>query len=307
MPYVRSELSAAERSDLAADRPLLASGSALGGALRMSWRTSGTLSSGSDLTARGAPVGCAGDGMHHALTRPRANGAGLVHYFVAELDDATFDVGGVLAHNAARLGGVVGWRLDVADDAAFTAPETIALWAAQLDRRLWSVTLGAGNPGVLVGARYTGVRFVRLRVAYDGASPHPEFGELVLAQRLQLPRRPDVPHVEQLLQSRVDVWAGYSGASHAVTRYRGRAVLDAAWPVPDDALRDSWRAWHRRARHGGDRFVYFPRPSSDVRRGYVMRLSNPRMLASIDDDPEFGEVRIAALEQAPFYASEVGA
>ena len=306
MVFARAELTAAERADLAADRPLLASGPGLEDAIRLSWRTSGSLSSGGDVTARGAPAAAGGDWMHHCCTRPRSNGVGLVHYFVAELAGATIDAAAVLTHNGAQLGGVVGWRIDFGDDAAFASSETVALWTSQLDRRLVSVTLGAGNPGVLVGARYSNVQHVRLRIAYNGSAPHPEFGELLLLQRWQMARRPDVPHVERLVQSRAESFTSYAGAEHAVTHYRGRAALEAVWPVVDEPSRAGWRAWHARMRHGADPFLYIPRPSSDVRRAYVMRLESPQLLASIDEDPELGEVRIAALEQAPFYAGEVG-
>lgn len=309
MPYSRAELSAEVRARLAADLPIVAARNAATLARRVEWRVGGSWGAGVDLSARGAPARCACDDAHHAPTRPSTNGLGLTHYLLFDLPDVDFDTALVLGHNGSALSGVTSLRLEVADDQTYTTNlETVVQWSSQLDRRLVSVTLGAGLPGVLVGCTYSGVRYLRLRVAYSGTAPHPEVAEVMLLRRQALPYRPNTPHDEEALETLTHTLETESGDEHTVTRYRGRHVLSASFEIDTDDEIAAWRAWHRDAGFGTRPWVWMPRPSSDPRRAYVMRPGGSLGLAlPVREGVARGTMSLAGVEQGPFYAREIAA
>lgn len=307
MPYSRAELSATERARYALDLPIVASGHVLTAAARVAWRPGGSWASGADVSERTAPARCAIDGDAHVPTRAASNGIGTAMYLLIDAGTGiAFDAAVVRGHNGADLGGSVSFQLQIADDEAYTSNlETLATWTSTLTRRLVSVTLGAGNVGVLVGARYSNVRYVRLRVAYDGAAPHPELTELYLLSRYALPRRPDTPHDDGAVESLTHALAVESGDEYAVSRYRDRHVLDATWEIDSTADLAAWRAWHVAADYGAEPIVYLPRPLTDVRRAYVMRQRDPALSIPVRAGVSNAIVRLAAIEQAPFVGAEV--
>lgn len=299
-----------ETARLALDRPLfVSSNQASSYNTAAQWRTSGSWASGSSATYSDGVLSHvtsrAWDGRAEPFTRASAV-SGSLTYLLFDLANVTFDAIAIIGHDFA-IHGTTGVAVQIADDNAFTTNlQTIAQWSSSpwlgtATRRLVDVTLGGGglHSGVVVGARYTSVRWLRIQVTTTTA---PGIGEVFIGQRQQLPHRPNGPQDETVLDGVDDTAETEAGVIQGVRRLGGRFNTELAWSPDSQAYEDLFRDAWAGAAYGTKPLLYLPNPSTSLRTAYLCRPD--RAMAVTPIGPYEREVRLSLLEQSPFVAGE---
>lgn len=310
MPWARTEITATQSTRYLAGLPILASGNVTRLAQSAQWRESNVWSSGQDDTDPDNPVRWVYDGHHHLWTRPRrALAADRSLLFDFGASGVAFDVLAIVGHNANDIPGAGdAVAIEIADDTAFsTRLQQIAVFGPFSDaRRLVSVTLGSGlDIGIVVGARYTAVRYLRVRfTSSSGTAWLPEMGELMLLTREALSHRQDVGYDEQLVRGDADRWVSETGRIVQVRRYHGQRIVRGSWTglasEPADRIRSAWTS----ARGGKERLLWIENALTDVQGAAVVQPAAPSLVLN-ETDGSNRDTEIEMEEIPPFALREV--
>ena len=267
------------------------------------WRTSGSWTTGSDVTQAHYRTHRAYDGWHHAPTRPSSGAAH--HYLILDFgSEIAFDLFGIFGHNFHLLGGVVTVSLQVADNSAYTTNlQTLQAWSPSAIDRIFTCAIGAGViPGINNAGLVTGVRYARIKIDYDGGAPHPEISEVYFGSRFALPRLADLPEAHEDLETLVDTFEGGTGHRQNVSRYHGRKRVVREWGGLSSAEADVFTDWYLDTHEGGMPGIWVEHPYTDGDQAHVVEPG-----ASIDvREADAGDIRVGlvALERAPLLSME---
>lgn len=308
MAWAHAELTVTETTRLAADLPMIAvNNQAASYNTPAVWRTSGSWASGSSATYTNV-ISYATSRLWDGLADPRSRGNGIgggtLTYLLLDLANVTFDTIALISHDF-DAAGTTAVAVQIADDNAFTSNlQTIAQWSSAPwlggnTRRLVDVTLGGGlHVGVVVGARYSNVRWMRIQFT---TTSEPSIGELFLGQRFTLPHRPEFSD-EIVLDGETDTAESEAGLIQGVERWAGRLNVAPNFVPDSQTYEDIFRDAFEGMNYGTAPFLYLPNPSSNVRAAYLCR-TEPAM-GVIPTGPYARSVKLPLVEQAPFVARE---
>ena len=293
-------LSTATIARRAADLPHLGGRNLLETATTIAWRSTGSLSSGADITEAGYPGARAGDGRAAEHTRPSTTAA--THYLCIDLGAVrTYDMVGVFG--LALVSGVLGTvSLEAADNAAYTSGLTTLASTTGPFYVGTSTAVTRIVEWVLDGsAQSVAARYLRLRIDYVSAG-RAVVGEVYAGSRLALPYRATSPvdPTERPELAEGDNWESDTGRLARVAAPRGRLGGTIGWSLDlgDEAAALTWArdvAW---GRYAG---IYAPRPLSEPSTVALVRFDalslTERVYGARDLDVEM-------TEQAPTLARE---
>lgn len=326
MAWASTTIAAGELAALAADRMILVGNNVLESYNALpEWRTSGVLSSGTDITASVYPTSFGFDRGASVRTKPTYSAGWTEVSYVCNLSGGSTDVlsadtAVVWGHNFSELGGNLAITLDIANASDFGASQgtatdapasfrTLAQWNnPTTSARLYSLSLN--GLGLLSDQRYTSIQYLRLRIRKTSGtfSTAPEFGELWLGRRRQLPYFPDVPWSEETYMSDVADHRSISGVITRYVRNRGGRLFDLALtmagadPTYSIDPYTQLKSWWSECGYGSKASLLFLRPYSTTEVHVVYpeaKLEIPRQ------GPYERTTTLALSETAPFMSSEV--
>lgn len=263
------------------------------------WSTTGSWTSGADLTASDSPGYNAYDFQFNRFTAPSS--AQSTWYFLMNFGGtpATIDAAVILGHNFGAIGGLT-VTLEVADDAAFTTNlRTLATWTPGTStKRLVNVTLGGSNNS------YSGVVYARVKITGSSAFI-PQIGEIFLGARRQLNSAGLLPYDPDMESARTVDFDGRSGVRTRYVFNDGQQTLKFDLSIADassDAVVSSW--WSDCA-HGTRPFVYIERPNTAPGAAFLMWFPQGYKLQRPYLSDVVRRLSVELEEQgAPFYANE---
>lgn len=310
MAWSHAELTGTETTRLAADLPMLLVNNQMASYNTAAvWRTSGSWASGSSATYTNViPMATSRlwDGLGDPRSRGNGIGGGTTTYLLCDLANVTFDSVVILGHDFSAAAATTAVAVQIADDNAFTTNlQTIAQWSSSpwlggATRRLVDVTLGGGlHVGVVVGARYSNVRWLRVQFT---TTSEPSIGEIFLGQRYCLPHRPNSPLDELALDAEYDTAESEAGVASTVKRFGGRLNITPTFQPDSQTYEDIFRDAFADMTYGTESFVYIPNPSTNVRAAHLCRIE-PK-LGVVPVGPYERNVKIQIIEQAPFVSRE---
>lgn len=314
-------VTAGELAALAADRMLLIGNNILDSYNALpQWRVSGVLSSGSDITSTVNPTSWAFDRGASIRTKPTFSAGWTEVSFLCDLAGGqTADAALVWGHNFHELGGNIAITLDISNASDFGASQvtatdapasfrTLAQWNnPSTGSRLFSLSLN--GLGLLSDQRYTDVQYLRLRIRKTSGTfaTAPEFGELWLGRRWQMPYMPEIPWAEEAYESDVVDHHARSGVVTRYVRNRGRRTFDINFRAAGAdntyglTTETQLRSWWSDCEQGSKPSILVVTPTSD-RAAHVVypapRLELPRV------GPTERTASIPCVETAPYVALE---
>lgn len=236
----------------------------------MKWCNDATpTTSSTDRSATDGPATLLGDDgtTHQSYTNTTSTTWWVVLDF-----GATYDVDFIAFINY-NLGGYA-LRLDLDDSATFaTAVTAIAAdtVSASPANRHSLLSLGAGN------ARYTGVRYARVRFQTGGAAFTARLGELWIGKRVQLYHNPEEPWLARAQRGLVDPFESKSGARTLYQRWAGRRVFAPEFIEHDATAIANVQTFHDDANNGCQPFLWIDKPTTYPKRFVMMHIPNPSM------------------------------
>lgn len=297
MAYSAADVAVADRTLAAADKPMLGA-LAVYSTTAAEWRTGGSFAAGADATASGYPARRAYDGLSSVETKPNAAGVTWYYMLNTSVTTATFDGAMILGHNFGTIGGLT-ITLQIADNNAFsTNLISIATWTpGASNARLVDLVLESGGG---TAQRYSTVPFIRLKI--DGTSGTPQFTELVLFKRTQLPYRPNRPYDDTLTAQRSSQSRTDAGETTAFVSSRGARHVSAECVIDTAAKITEVKTWWTDTRHGTRSFVWVEYPNSAPNTTtylVAMDSDNPSLEFEETGTANYRELQIDAIEQAP--------
>lgn len=267
-------VSAAELANMAADKPLVCGKNlvrlARVAGTTMKWCNDATpTTSSTDRSATDGPASMLGDDS--STWQSYTNTTSTTWWAVIDFG-ATYDVDFIAILNYNFPG--VALRLDLDDASTFaTAVTAVAAGtvSASPSLRYSILSLGAGN------ARYTGVRYARVRFQTGGAAFTAKLGEIWLGKRIQLAHQPNEPWSAAAESGLVDMFESKSGARTNYVRHAGRRIFAPEFIEHDATALAALRTFKQDCSFGALPFLWCDKPTSDPQRFMMMHQSNPGM------------------------------
>lgn len=228
----------------------------------LEWRTSGSFTSGSDVTDPLFPVTNAFDDFTHKPTRPL--GSSTVHHLIGRHDSGPlpdFDTVAIIKHNLGFLA-VTAVEVQVDDAAGFPSPTTIATFNPP------PVAAGVPNSRLIEYQLNGGINlmrdviFWRIRITKGSVFSFPEIGEVVFSRRRQLLRGillPTDPNAQtgQFIDSR-----SRGGANRRYEEFSGMYDTQAQIVTFGTGEYDVVEGWWRDTDRAVHPFLWTPEPLS---------------------------------------------
>ncbi len=223
------------------------------------------------------------------------------------------DMIGFLNHNMGDLTGNITVTTQLGTDRDFTSTTfTVDTWSPSDNIR-----------GIrLLSNRYsigTGSFGCRVRVQTDtasgsnpfgSASSVPEFGEVIIGERIQLSRKADKPLMTHNEGSSVLELGTDSGRTFTFVKREGGEDLTADWNPSDttpysglDDRTQLTRMW-RECKRGSRAFIYVPSPTNDLSRGLYVKVPPEYKKARSLHGVTMEATSLQFIEQTPIYDVE---
>ena len=294
MAVAFSAIGAAELALLAKDRPIIGANIIPRTPTVERWTEVGAITD-TDRTETGYPVHRVYDGDPDVESKP--NGARDPYYVVFDLGAAyTIDFVCIIGHNLSTAG-VVNVDLDIdytgdTGDGSFgsyyRAP--VSTNPSSDDRIMQLDLMHTGTDAL----RYTGVRYVRLRLN-KGSAFTPQINELVIGHRRQLKTPPKSPFNPQQWMHDQTV-AKSRGHSIDITQWsRNAFVLDASFSVWQDAYITDIKEWWKQV-YGS--FIWIWEPYTYPDSWHLMALEQDVLIFPSEGFTE-RTLEVHAVEQGP--------
>ena len=302
MAWSAADVPAAERALAAADKPLVLGQSHLRGfdTGEIHWRTTGVWD-GTDSANAAGPTKYLGDDFSHLQSYgPSAAPTYLViNAGAAGLPD--FDCIAMLKHNIGSANGVNAQltSIQIANDAAFTGPETILSgWTQPGDERM--VFLDLQDAAGTVARRFSGVQYMRFR--FD---PSPagivSLGEVIIGQRRQLRHNPREPWDANNLVTDVSRFESSAGIIKDYSTRLGRRKISAAINPNETAnINDFVALFEDDTAFGTQPFLWVDSPASAPTEATWM-VFDPPELSGPQVGPAERQFEFSAIEQGPHF------
>lgn len=323
MAFAETTISADEATAVSRDYPMLVGINVLERSQATPrWNDTGSWASGGDATASGGPGRLAYDRNGKTATYADIGSALLTELSIifdvspTTADAGTFDTAFILGHNFNLIPNLSGVYLEISDSSAFASAVTVAQWGVSpatitTSNRLSSVELLKSAGGT--GARYSNVRYVRLRftASSDFTTPIPSFAELWLGRRRQLtafgnlsfpinPRKAGVIDLETDSGNRVRHKLHAGASDRAITWETGGGNLGTL------SMAASFDSWIDDIDSGSKPFLYVENTSglTTARKTYLMQLDPPEYVRTANLGPYDSEVELSMVELPRFVSSE---
>lgn len=304
MAWARAELSSDETTRYDADLPILAYGNgARSPTAAAQWRSSGSWASGSDETDATQPAKRAYDDCGYLRTATGTHGATV--YYLMNLANVSFDTVAIIGHNFGDLSSITSVTFTIADNNSYTSnAQAIAQWTVGFGGRLVQAQLGGNglDGSVVHSARYSNVQWARIAIAYGGSGDLPAIGEIVLATRVALPNRPEMPIHERTLESKWGVFTGDNGHQFRHEDYAGRLAVSPMWRPDSSTYAAQFRTWFAGTSYGYRPFLWIPQPTGNKMEAYFCR-TQPALSVTPVNGVEMN-VTIPLLEDPPYVERE---
>ena len=299
-------LSAAEQLLVTNDKPVLIGSNAIESAARAKWLTgaSDNVDSATDLANTDFPTTRVYDRLAHSVTKP-ASAAGTIYLaFGLTTSAPEFDCAMIAGHNFSGVGMTI--TIEVADNATFGSPSTIATWLGeQPATRLVKYDLhhsGSDPMRYTIDTTSPISRYVRIKIVKTSGTMIPEIGEFWLGRRRHLPYKFDQVLDDKRTVSRVADFEARSGVTTRYTYNRGQSrrsgttLIDGAENI---ATVDSW--WSE-CEQGTKPFLYCENPATAPEATQLMH-----QIGGLDfpqTQPSARQLTLELRELYPFTATE---
>jgi len=286
MAYSAANLATAETTGFNADKPMLVSQSLVSPTVAR-WNDAGTTTDAATTAADG-PAVRAYDNIGSLQTKDTSADL-ATRYLVFDIGASStisFDTCLILNHNMnSGANPFATISLEIADNAAFSS-NLIEIFkytvSGTSDDRLLCTNLNSAGGSSTYDAngtaqRYSGVRFVRIKItAAGGTARQAKIGEVWLGTRYQLQRNPDVPWNNKDEFSQVTEFKALSGLTRRYVHYRGQALRNFRASISASAEITVIENWFNGINEGTNPFLYIEKPSSGA-EPYLMILNTPAL------------------------------
>lgn len=304
MAYTETELSSAEQTNFAANKPIIGVNSAINNVHSDSRWVDGLGTTGStDNTTSGFPVTRIADSKTNLVTKATSTGttATLALRFSPGID---FDFVIWINHNL-RAGPFTNMTMQIADNAAHSTNNIQIMNIADLTtytstdaERIAVYDLkDSGN-----AKRYTNVEYARFLIG-SSSGTEASVGEIVFGRRRQLIYSPNRPWDPDSRKSGYDTNVTRSGIIHRAVKYKGAQTLDGSFWSSDSTEQSDINGFWEDVEYGAKPFIWSPDPSGSKQTSYYMFMN--------DDESSFPytshAIRVLdleATEQGPHYVSD---
>ena len=263
MAITWTTLTTAETANLTADKPLLGAQVIPVSPDVKIWTEIGETTS-TDRTDSDYPARRAYDGKWQYDTRSNGAtqtvGSDEVVYYVMDLGvtGVSIDFVAFGNHNFNTLG-LTHVAVEFGTSSSFSTAYEVCDWGTIADDKR-KIELDLHHTGSFP-LRYSGVRFVRLKLVRPTSSFTPQLGELILGSRAQWPFNPIRPWDPTSYSGVDELTIAKSGSASRQTYAKGRFDLEAEATAKDSAFIDSLIAWFEND-YGQRPFVWVENPNS---------------------------------------------
>jgi hypothetical protein len=246
MAWSSAALASYETSDFAADKPVVFTNAIPIGPTTANvakWVDGGTTSE-TDHTLSTQPARRAWDGYGNLRTATTGVDSHTWYFAMYVYDGMSFDSAFILNHNLydAGVGGPVeAITLEIADNAAFDSnlQEIGSFTPAATRLADYNLNVGAA------AQRFSGVKYVRLKIVDNASDIYPEIGELILGSRCQLPSNPSLDWDPTSYQDQFKIFTSEGGVVSRTNSFKNQFRLNAKWPVVDSTRQTEWIAFFK--------------------------------------------------------------